>query len=99
MAGRFSQRGFDRDQEIEADRFGLELLAAEYGHTAGIRTFFEHLPETEGSLVGTLSSYLSTHPLHEDRVDALEESARLAGWSLSGELAPLSADFASTDGD
>jgi hypothetical protein len=56
LAGQFAQRGFDRDQEIEADRFGLALLAAEYGHVSGAEAFFEHLPEPGGPLDGELSN-------------------------------------------
>ena len=97
MAGRFTQREFDREQESEADRFGLELLAAEYGHASGATDFFDHLPAPENSLAGTLSGYLSTHPLHEDRIQALQEAARFAGWSLRGEREPLAADLVSAD--
>ena len=34
LAGRFAARNFSRDQEPEADRFGLALLAAECGHAS-----------------------------------------------------------------
>jgi len=64
LAGQFAQRGFDREQEIEADRFGLALLAAEYGHVSGAEDFFEHLPEAGGPAERALSGYFSTHPLH-----------------------------------
>jgi Zn-dependent protease with chaperone function len=84
MAGQFTQRGFDREQERQADRFGLKLIAAEYGHTAGATDLFEHLPTAESKMPKTLSSYLATHPLHEDRIDALREAARLAGWTSNG---------------
>lgn len=80
VAGQLTQRGFSREQENQADRFGLELLAAEYGHTAGATDFFDHLPEEEG-----LSGYLSTHPLHAERIDNLRRAARAAGWPLRGE--------------
>ena len=64
LAGQFAQRDFDRDQEIEADRFGLALLAAEYGHVSGAEAFFEHLPERDEPLGGELASYFSTHPVN-----------------------------------
>jgi Zn-dependent protease with chaperone function len=89
LAGRFAQRGFERDQEIEADRFGLALLAAEYGHVSGAEAFFEHLPEPGGPLDGELSSYFSTHPLHADRIQALRRTAHEMGWELRGERQPL----------
>ncbi len=89
LAGQFAQRDFGRDQEIEADRFGLALLAAEYGHVSGAAAFFEHLPEFDGPLDGTLASYFSTHPLHADRIEALRVTAHEMGWELRGERQPL----------
>ena len=89
LAGQFAQRGFDRDQEIEADRFGLALLAAEYGHVSGAEAFFEHLPELGGPFDGELASYYSTHPLNADRIQALRGMAHEMGWELRGERQPL----------
>jgi predicted Zn-dependent protease len=82
VAGQLTQRGFDRAQEAAADEFGLGLVVAEYGHTAGATDLFEHLGE-DGE-VSRLASYLSTHPLHEDRADRLEAVAIAAGWPSSG---------------
>lgn len=87
-AGEFTQRGFDRAQERRADRFGLELVVAEYGHIAGAAEIFEHLPAPEG-VDGKLAGYLSTHPLHPERIEALHDAARAAHWSEDGEPAPL----------
>jgi Zn-dependent protease with chaperone function len=89
LAGQFAQRDFSRDQEIEADRFGLGLLAAEYGHVSGAAAFFEHLPERDGALEGGLASYFSTHPINADRVQALYATASEMGWKLRGERQPL----------
>jgi Zn-dependent protease with chaperone function len=89
LAGQFAQRDFSRDQEIEADRFGLGLLAAEYGHVSGAAAFFEHLPERDGALEGGLASYFSTHPVNADRVQALHAAASEMGWELRGERQPL----------
>jgi Zn-dependent protease with chaperone function len=89
LAGQFAQRDFSRDQEIEADRFGLGLLAAEYGHVSGATAFFEHLPEHDGALEGGLASYFSTHPINADRVQALHATASEMGWKLRGERQPL----------
>jgi Zn-dependent protease with chaperone function len=89
LAGQFAQRDFGRDQEIEADRFGLALLAAEYGHVSGAAAFFEHLPDLDGPLDGALASYFSTHPLHQERIEALETAALEMGWELRGEQQPL----------
>ena len=89
LAGQFAQRDFDRDQEIEADRFGLVLLAAEYGHVSGAEAFFEHLPELDEPPEGALASYFSTHPVNADRIQALHAAASEMGWELRGERQPL----------
>jgi len=89
LAGQFAQRPFGRDQEIEADRFGLALLAAEYGHVSGAEVFFEHLPERDGPLEGVLTGYFSTHPVNADRIQALHAAVREKGWELRGARQPL----------
>jgi len=89
FAGRFAQRDFDRDQEIEADRFGLALLAAEYGHVSGAEAFFEHLPEPGRPLDGAFAGYFSTHPVNADRIRALRAAASEMGWEPRGARQPL----------
>jgi len=92
LAGALAQRGFDRRQEAQADAFGLELVHAAYGHVAGARDFFERLSQ-ESQDASTrdrpLARYLDTHPLHADRVAALEAEARAHGWSTEGPLTPF----------
>lgn len=89
LAGQYAQRDSDRDREIEADRFGLALLAAEYGHVSGAEAFFEHLPESDGPLEGALASYFSTHPVNADRIQALHATTREMDWELRGARQPL----------
>ena len=89
MAGLMAERGFSREQESEADVFGLELLAAEYGHVDGAGDFFARMPDPEEAMDRQLGSYLSTHPLHEERIEALHELARERGYRETGELTPL----------
>ena len=88
-AGEFAQRDFSRDQEIEADRFGLALLATEYGHVSGAAAFFEHFHERVGTREAELASYFSTHPVNADRIQALHAAVSEMGWELRGELQPL----------
>lgn len=87
VAGQLTQRGFNRGQESAADEFGLRLVVAEYGHTAGATDLFEHLRGAGGA--SALAGYLSTHPLHSDRVDRLQSAARTAGWPLRGRRRAL----------
>jgi Zn-dependent protease with chaperone function len=89
LAAQVAQRDSGRDQEIEADRFGLALLAAEYGHVSGAEAFFEHLPGLDGPLEGALAGYFSTHPVNADRIQALRATASEMGWELRGAHRPL----------
>ncbi len=75
-------RGFSRRQERRADRFGLEILAAEYGHVADSGRFFERLGENLD--LGRAVAYFSTHPATAERLDDLRRYATERGWPLEG---------------
>jgi Zn-dependent protease with chaperone function len=92
VAGQLAQRGFDREQERSADRFGLALVAAEYGHVAGAGEFFGRLPQPESEAGRRIAGYLATHPLNRERIEALRRTAAAQGWPTSGDLRPLLAD-------
>ena len=86
IAQHVTNRRFSREQEMAADRFGLEIVHREYGHVAGADDFFEHVSE-EGSLWEShAASYLSTHPLSEDRIRRLQQLAQEQGWATQGTL-------------
>jgi Zn-dependent protease with chaperone function len=89
LAAQFAERDFGRDQESEADRFGLALLAAEYGHVSGAEAFFERLPARSGSAEAALSGYFATHPVNAARIQALHAAASEMGWELNGEREPF----------
>jgi predicted Zn-dependent protease len=84
LVGELTTRGFDRDQEREADRFGLGLVQAEYGHVGEAADFLERL-DAESRLV----AYVSTHPASSERTEELRELALEQGWALSGPSIPL----------
>jgi beta-barrel assembly-enhancing protease len=91
FAGALAQRGFDRRQESQADAFGLSLVHAEYGHVAGARDFFARVARSQRDAPATgrrMARYLDTHPLHEDRADALVAEAAAHGWATEGPLTP-----------
>ena len=76
-------RGFSRDQESDADRFGLEIVQAEYGHVDDSWSFFQRLigaarPDSD------LFVYLSTHPAAGERIEEMQSYARQKGWPLEG---------------
>lgn len=82
-------RGFNREQESDADAFGLELIALEYGHVNGAWGFFEKIGDADDAGV-TLRGYLDTHPQPGLRIDALRQLARERRWTAAGPLTPLS---------
>ena len=88
LAGNLTSRGFDRRQESEADRFGLSLVQAEYGHIGSSWQFFHRLSEAAGELED-LVAYLSTHPASSARIEELRRYAEQQGWPLEGEVRPF----------
>ena len=89
LSGQLAARGFDRDQERDADRFGLMLVQREYGHVAGAWDFFEGARGGGGSARTEIVHYLATHPLNEERIQALMALAAERGWPAQGALVPL----------
>lgn len=88
LMGNLTSRSFDREQEREADRFGLDLVQAEYGHIGSSWQFFQRLSEA-GSKLDHLIAYLSTHPASESRIEDLRRYAALRGWPLDGPAEPF----------
>lgn len=80
--------GFDRDQESEADWFGLRLVYNEYGHVAYASDFFAKLARTESG-GSRLASYFASHPQSPSRVAELQEWAEQEGWPTTGTAEPL----------
>lgn len=86
-----ASRSVDREAERAADRFGLELVIAEYGHVRGASAFFERAlvsdsPALGGS--GVLADYASTHPGTAERLDNMRRLALDQGWPSNGHLMP-----------
>ncbi len=55
-----SNSQFSRQQERQADEYGLEVLATAYGHVAGATDFFERLSENQQ--LESAIAFVSTHP-------------------------------------
>jgi len=81
-------RGFNRDQESDADEFGLAVVYAEYGHVNEAWRLFERWDEQRNGMPDIVT-YLSTHPDAGDRVEQLERLAELQQWPAEGEVTPL----------
>jgi len=91
-AAQLGERSFSREQESAADRFGLALVVAEYGHVAGAADFLRRLPDASDASAATrAASWLATHPRSAERVAELEALAARNAWGTRGELTPLPA--------
>jgi len=81
---------FSQKQELQADRFALDLLEKRYGHASGSADFFARLAgKNKGS---RLAYYFASHPHPEIRVEALENRIRDERYSL-GDKTPLDEAF------
>jgi len=81
-------RGFNREQESDADEFGLALVYAEYGHVDEAWRLFERWDEHRDGMPAVVS-YLATHPDAGDRVEQLERLAEARQWPVTGGVTPL----------
>ena len=81
-------RGFSREQESEADEFGLALVYTHYGHVNEAWRLFERWDDGDESFLDMVS-YLSTHPGADDRIQELAEQAVREGWPVEGAVTEL----------
>lgn len=88
LAANLTARSFSRAQEEAADAFGLDLVHQEYQTVVGAWDFFEKLPHPSSHLGRQVQTYLSTHPLNDERIQALERLAIDRGWTSEGERRP-----------
>ena len=63
-----SQLNFTRDNEREADRFGLQVLEQAGFDPRGMASFFERLQRATRAYESAAPSYLRTHPLTFERI-------------------------------
>ena len=90
LADQATMLGHSRDQEREADAEGVRMLHAAGIDPEGLAEFFQLLEEEYGSSQ-VLTSWLSTHPEHDERTESVR--------ALAGELeARQYAPFAETAG-
>ena len=92
QAGTLAALSFNRDQEREADREALRVVAAEYGHVGGavdLFDAFEAMQRARGDGAATRVEWLRTHPLSERRALAAREWAAARGVPVDGARRPL----------
>ena len=81
---------YSQDQESAADRFGLDLLAAHYGHAGGATDFFTRLAVDSGNQLPYL---LASHPHPQARITALKRQIKNNNYLVKKNL-PLAKDLA-----
>ena len=79
---------FNRDQEREADKTALEMLAKQYGHIEGADDLFKTLKDSQKNRYEP-PLFLSTHPLSDERIVNINNLAKEKGWKLTGDTTPL----------
>ncbi len=71
-AGLSSQLAYSRDFENEADRLGVQNLAAADFDVRGMVSFFERLQKNARLYENNAPAYMRTHPLTGDRITEME---------------------------
>ncbi len=82
---------FTRGMETRADTVAIDAVHRMYGHINGADELFRALVRESAKDPGRESwadEFLSTHPMNDDRIAAIQMLARENEWLLSGELTP-----------
>ena len=76
-----AESSHSRDQEREADAFGIQLVQRALGTTDGALEFFEDALEEErqAGAAGRWTTWASTHPMTSERIEQLRGLAERAG--------------------
>lgn len=80
---------FSRAQEEEADATALETVHRAYGHVDGADAFFRQMLTRKASREPP--RFLSSHPLTNERLEALDELAQRHAWPREGLRTPIPA--------
>jgi len=95
-AGVVTGTQFTRRMETAADTAALKAVYGLYGHVNGASSLFEVMGDVKSdnkAVPDWLERFAATHPLSNDRVDAVAQMAQRNGWSVEGELTPLPEAF------
>ncbi len=82
-ANLFTGLGFlanSRSDEKESDDYSMKYLADTEYYPGSIRFFFDKILDMSGRTGGSVERLLSTHPLPQDRVRHVEETAKKEGF-------------------
>ncbi len=84
-----SESHYSREQESAADRFGLDLLVARYGHAGGATAFFGRVGQKNAQRAPYL---LASHPHPQARIDKLKGWIQRSHYPI-GKIVPLAEDL------
>ncbi len=84
-----TENSYSRQQESDADRFGLALLVNSFGHAGGATDFFARVGKKAGSRAPYL---LASHPHPEDRIEELQSLIRENGYRVE-TITPIGDDL------
>jgi len=79
---------FSRNMETSADKTALYAVNTMYGHVNGADALFKLFMQQRGEQ-GHLESFLSTHPLDEQRIERIARLAKESDWLTDGDLTQL----------
>lgn len=91
-AGVVTGTQFTRRMETAADTAALKAVNELYGHVNGASSLFEVMGDFKSdseTVPDWLERFAATHPLSNDRVNAVADMAKRNGWPTEGELTPL----------
>ena len=77
--GAGAQAHFSRDDEREADGYGVKYLIGAAYAPRGLLSFFQKLKQLERGQKSKLDKLLATHPPTEERIQRIEKMIRRAG--------------------
>ena len=89
ITGSLTNLHYSRQQESAADVYALSAIVRFYGHGGGSLDFFERIQKENKDPRGKLSSYFSTHPLTQQRIERLHQIAKKKGWQMTGEVTDI----------
>ena len=65
---------YGREQEHEADEFGVKFVHGVYKETKGLLEFYRNAEELQGtSQFSKMSSWVETHPHMSERIERIED--------------------------
>ena len=88
MAVASSNSAFGRDQEMEADLFGLSLMSANGYAPSEAVSLWDYIDREQDAdqSKAKRNVFFATHPLPEARIDSLQETARSMQQAQSGDF-------------